>query len=94
MVGTLPKTAYLLTNKDMVVGSFPSKSAIAYYLNVTVDMKTGTVLMNGERKGPGYIVKDDGMNNHWKSADDIIKDWANYHMKLPAGYGLYRYLVG
>jgi len=92
-MGTLPRTALLLTRNDMVVGTFPSFSAIAYYLNVSVDMKTGTVLLDGEPQLPKYIVKDDGYGNHWKAAHDIVKDWSRSHMKLPSGCRIYRYLT-
>jgi Ni/Co efflux regulator RcnB len=95
MVGIMPKTALLLVSSGVVQGHFTNYSELTRGMGISVDMDTGWVTFMGKRQGPQYSVKDDGMvsNNHWKTADDIIRDWSRYHLELPSGYKIYRYLT-
>ena len=94
-MGTMPRTALLLVSSGVVQGHFASYSELTRWMGISVDMGTGWVTFMGKQQGPKYSVKDDGMvaNNHWKTADDIIRDWSRCHLKLPSGYRIYRYLV-
>ena len=94
MVGTLPRTALLLTNSGVVQGHFQSWSQIGHHFGIKVS-DDGVVNFNGEDQNPRYIMHEREcmiMNTHWKSKEDVIRDWCSRHMRLPSGYSIYRYL--
>ena len=96
MVGTLPKTALLLTHYKRVEGHFSSYGNVARHLGISVS-NTGKITFMGERVYPNYIMKDEGItaNNHWKSKAEVINDWATNYMSknLDSNYSIYRYLT-
>ena len=86
MAGVLPRTAYLLTKNEIVIGEFESLLAIATHIGISVD--DGQVTFDGKEVSPTY-------SDEWNKAG-IIRDWARYHMKrnMQNGYKVYRYLPG
>lgn len=86
MAGCLPKTRYLLTDYNLVIGSFDSLADIAYYLGVKV--KNGYIFLNDKKQLPEYSTES--FNEY-----EMIRDWAKCYMrgKLPSNYCIYRYLV-
>ena len=96
MVGTLPPTKWLLTKNDMVLGIFDSKVSIAIYLGFSGTDEGWIVDSKGNRYGPSYLMKEQegpSYAGHWEDRTAILKDWANYHLKLPIDYSIYRILV-
>lgn len=85
MAGVLPRTAYLLTKNEMVVGEFSSRTDVAMHIGVSVD-DNGRITFGGDEVGPKY-------SSEWANKDEIVRDWARYHMKMPSGYKIYRYLI-
>lgn len=96
MVGTMPPTRLLLVCNDVVIGHFQSYADIAMSLGISVS-DDGIVTFMGITQHPGFVMKKDehkyGVTGGWESKSDVIKDWAKYHMKLPHGYRIYRYLT-
>ncbi len=92
MVGTLPKTALLLTRHHTVIGSFDSYFAVAQEIGFHVS-DDGVVMFDDVPQNPTYIYDPTGDNpNAFFSKDDILRDWARSHMAAP-GYKIYRYLA-
>ncbi len=93
MIGTLPKTALLLTDYDHVVGHFTSYGDVARHIGINVS-DGGSITFLGKPVHPKYIMEDTATGNHWKSKSDVINDWAKYHMSkhMPSSYSIYRYL--
>ena len=93
---TLPPTALLLTENDMVIGHFKSYGDIARHLGISVSDE-GRVTLMGKEMGPTYCMEDTGsiLNNSWGSAREVENDWAVHYMSknLPKRYCIYRYLT-
>jgi hypothetical protein len=88
MSGVMSSTALLLINSGIVVGEFSCYSDVMYYLGTRI-VRTGDsrqLFLKDVPQQPTY-------GESWESDHEIVKDWAKYHMKLPAGYKLYRYLT-
>jgi hypothetical protein len=98
MVGTLPKTRYLLTRYGVVKGDFQNKYEVGVYLGASIN-EEGSVHFLGKKMGPSYFVKGSkaektcSISNNAFTLEEALRDWCYHHMNLPSEYSLYRYLV-
>ena len=95
MVRSLPKTGWLLTRHEYVIGTFDSMLDICIRLGIQVD-NDGWVLVDGKRSGPQYLIDFDGKigdSNYFDSKYEVLRNWSTYHAKLPYGYRVYRILL-
>lgn len=94
MVGTLPRTKILVTKDEVVMGHFNNYTEVVHAFGISVSDE-GVVTFYGQEQTPHYVMRGDGplSSNHWDSKSDVISDWARYHLKMPRGCQLYRYLV-
>ena len=93
MIGTLPRTSWLLLHYNMKVGLFNSLYEVGLHVGFKMQ-DDGYVYLESSQFGPGYLIE--GMQievpaiTPWENKYEAFKDWCKHHMKLPSGYSLYR----